>query len=211
MLTAQVYLHAGSVGASDASTKDEWGAHVGEWVARGMWEPATLAAIEQSRKGARECNKVSISPLELPTVALMVVVAGHTAGTTIRTAWALLEQAGIPQLFLRCDNLGSVSVVESHRAHSAPMRAALEILEKVERLCGLKIRLEHIVSDENVVTDALSHNKLDVVANIFKRAGATLRTVPQDEIIPAIGMPLHAVASAAEQTVREAYLSGLKA
>ena len=203
------YLHMGSVGASDASTADGLGTHSGGVVACGMWEPETAEAIQRSKDKETHGGKVPISPLELLKVAMKIVVTVETHAETIRKEWKALGQIGNPQLFLRFDNQCTVYAPESRRAYSPSMRAALAIVQGVEKTYGIFIRLGHIASEDNIIADSLCHNDMEIPRTIFNKAGRGMRLFPMHTNMRRINGSLQDFARQVERTVRAAILAGL--
>ena len=201
------YLHMGSVGASDASTTDGWGTHSGNMVAYGLWDSETIAAIQRSKNKETDGEKISISPLELLTVALQIIVTMETHEETIQEKWKALGQSGNPQLFMRCDNQSAVDVLESRRAHTPSMRASLAIVQEVEEVYGVFVRLEHIASEDNIIADALSHANMEIPGKIFDEAKAQMCMFSTNTFLPRINGSLQKFAQEGECKVRTAILS----
>ena len=195
------YLHGRMAAAADASTADGWGAHVGVWCANGMWSQATKDAIERSKEKEKTGDRVSTSPLELMTQALLLVLVMEVMGEELRRRW---KGKGPMQVVLRCDNQSSCDVVLSRRPQSDAMREALRILEEVEKAYGVHVRLEHIPTDMNVIADRLSHARLEEVEQIFAKAGCAPKFLPEEQEV--MGSTLMAFATSAEKRVTQALL-----
>jgi hypothetical protein len=120
--------------AADASTSFGCGFHIGGMSASFEWEAATVKAIEAGRSRSLRVARVSISPLELMTQALLAAAVGERIGCSN------IENG---QVILRCDNKSAYDVVASRRPHSPAMRVALTLLEAVEKAYGLLVRLEY--------------------------------------------------------------------
>lgn len=200
------FWHGGIAVSADASTNDGFGLHVGGVCAAGRWEPATFCAIENSRKklpGVR----VSISPLELATQALLLAAVGIIVGDVSE------GRIGNGQIVMRCDNKSSCDVVNSRKPKSPAMRIAMRKLEEVEHAFGFKVRLEHIATEDNTVVDALSHctgAKRDVTTQaceaILTAQGRVMTWLDEDSVIPlkAGAISFSAFALETERAVREA-------
>lgn len=164
--------HGGWLAPGDASTTDGWGVVNNQVGMSGIWEDATKEAIERNAAKAREGDRVSISPLELMTVAFLLCVVMEASGPI----WEEKKgDRGVIQLVMRCDNKSAVDVILSRRPHSPAMRVALDIVELVESNYGVRVRLEHIKTKENVVADALSHDNWEKAGRMFETAGTEFK------------------------------------
>jgi len=189
------YLHGGTAVSADASTSYGCGFHVGGHVAAFKWEAATLDATEASRTKKLRAVRVSISPLELLTQALLAAAVGERIGCSG------LENG---QVILRCDNQSACDVVASRRPHSPAMAKALELLEEVEAAYGLKVRLEYIRTDLNRTADALSKGDFPAAAAALKMQGRKLVAIDVSARLRVNGNPsIAAFALAAERAVRD--------
>lgn len=189
-----VWWHGGVEVAADAATVGGWGLHVGGLCAAGQWEEETLRAIENSRTKRKDRERVSISPLELLAQALLLAVVGLACG-----------RVGNGQVVMRCDNQAAVDVVASRRPKSPAMRLALEKLEEIERLFGLKAKLEFIGTKENVLADALSRGAEEIVGEVLGQRGRERRSFDMSTSLGA--MTLECFAVQAEREIRGALLN----
>ena len=139
--------------SGDASTSDGWGFFIGPYFTSGLWDEATIAAISRCTAVVKEVDgdQISISPLELWVQALISFALGSEFQSLL---------AGILQFVARCDNQSSCIVVDTRRASSPAMAAALMIKMEVEKSFGIRGKLEHIPTEENVIADLLSHNRI---------------------------------------------------
>ena len=192
LLRSPVYGHGGVLVAADASTKDGWGAHVGGMGAGLMWEDATKEAIEGSRSRRQTGERVSISPLEMVSQAFLLVMVGVLWGKRVG------------QVVMRCDNKACCDVVSSGRPRSPAMVKAYEWLKEVEKILGIRVRLEHTGSKENEFADALSHNDTRRIAAAAEVLGVMHVAFPLDLHLPQFNMTLAGLAREAEREVRRA-------
>jgi hypothetical protein len=190
------YWHGGTAIAADASTSWGCGWHIGGAVAALEWEAETLQAIEASRVHQVDIARVSISPLELLTQALLAAAVGECMGS---------EGYGNGQVILRCDNMSACHVVTSRRPRSEAMRAALEMIEQVEHAYGMKIRLEYLRTDLNRTADALSKGQFENARRFVEAEGRVLRWMPLEQTLKVSGHPsLRVFAREGEKRVRNA-------
>jgi hypothetical protein len=193
-----VWGHPGDAVAGDASTSVGWGIVVGWFVLFGLWEAATIAAFEASAGRFEEAGGgdggpeegeggavgdegeevadrdverdpagvelTSISPAEL-------LVTGYT----VHAVRELAGEVGLPAngcFYSRCDNDSAVRVVNAGRARSPAMTEALRVVHEEETGKGeerrLRMRLEHIRTEENKVADLLSRGDIEEAKEMVK-------------------------------------------
>ena len=174
------YLHAGMAGSADASTSDGWGAHVGTFGASGLWTDETKEAIRRSKEKEVVGDRVSISPLELLTQAFLRILVMGMCGSELNKSWGW---PGPLQLILRCDNQAAGDVIRSLRPRSLAMEESLRVLHEAECAYEVRVRLEHIRSDKNVVADHLSHGRYAKVEALFDKRGLQLQRMGEDRKI----------------------------
>ena len=103
-------------------------------------------------KGRRHGTPISISPLELLTIAFLVYLVGKIPGRD-----ELLD--GGTRFVGRSDNSSTCSVINSSRLSSAYMSETLDAVIAAERTVGLHVQLQHIPAEDNEIADHLSHGR----------------------------------------------------
>jgi hypothetical protein len=160
----------------------------------------TAVSADASRTKKLRAARVSISPLELLTQALLAAAVGERIGCSG------LENG---QVILRCDNQSACDVVASRRPHSPTMAKALALLEEVEAAYGLKVRLEYIRTDLNRAADALSKGDFSAAAAALKMQGRCMAAIDVSARLRLNGNPSFAAfALAAERAVRDTLIHG---
>ena len=195
------FWHGGWLMSGDASTKDGWGVVNHDVGLAGLWEEATKEAIQRSKEKEKVGDRVSISPLELMTVAFLLCLVMETSGPTMKEKRGT---NGVLQLVMRCDNQSAVDVMVSRRPHSPAMREALSIVEMVEAHYAVRVRLEHITSEDNVIADALSHDDWGKAIRLMGLAGCELRKAPEEMKGPIDGLSFKGFALECERRVCKA-------
>ena len=168
-LTADpVYAHPGLQGFSaDASgsadvNAEGWGIHVYGILSHGKWPSGIKQALTE--------NTISISPLELLTVAIALSIAGRYPQII----------SSCRQVILRSDSESACTVVNSMRADSVIMLEALRIFKEVKDSTGLNARLQHRPSSENTISDNLSRGAISTaVHEADELYGATVVPPPE--------------------------------
>jgi hypothetical protein len=152
VIDRRCYCHGGSAVCSDASTKDGWGVFAGCYYACGTWSAETVEAAAQFRKEQRGDASVSISPLELLTIAFLVYLVGKIHGRD-----EIL--CGGTWFVGRSDSSSTCDVINSGRLSSVYMAEALDAVIAAERAVGLRVQLQHIDAEDNQIADLLSHGR----------------------------------------------------
>jgi hypothetical protein len=149
---ARTYAHGGTAVCCDASTVHGWGVHVGPFYSHGKWSEATLRAA--SRNQQRGSGELSISPLELLTIAFLVLLVGEIPGGE--------EMLTASRCFVgRSDSDSSCCVVNSNRVHSPHMSAAFDAVIEAGFITTLQVKLQHLDRDSNEISDDLSKGRVD--------------------------------------------------
>jgi len=157
--------------AGDASSSVGWGVCVGPFIAFGRWADSTKAALknvksvltEQLKSPSGGMVKLSISPAELFVANLVLRLVFRVAKDKLR---------GSSRIVGRCDNSSACHAVNKRRARSVPMHTGVMMVTETERVTSLRMRLEHIPTEENVVPDLLSRGRIEEAkAILVKRWG----------------------------------------
>ena len=172
------YPLGGDSVASDASS-DGWGIQVGPFIAYGSWGAETVAALARVKKNDMEKveggSVLSISPAELFVVNLLLLLVHKVGGEQL---------CEVKRFVARCDNLSACAAVNHRRVRSVPMHAALVMLVETEGEVDLKIRLEHIRTQLNVVPDLLSRGRIEDARRLVAERWGVCEVVPfQDEVV----------------------------
>jgi hypothetical protein len=149
----------------DASGTWGYGAVVNGVCFSGMWPAGLFGKLEQYNAVTLEAetSRVSISPLELITSALVV--------------W-LADVAGAPpRILVYGDNEPAVIVNARCRAHSGPMGVALDALLAMGLRNNRRAWLVHIAGEKNIVADALSRGEQQAAFAELRRLGYSPRAV----------------------------------
>lgn len=147
-----IYWHSGMEGGnSDASasataSNKGWGVCVMGNMTGGAWDAQVRAALAK--------GLISISPLELLGSAIALEFAHQHK-------W-LPNGTVTDGVILRNDNNSACIVINTWRANSIPMLAALRIMRRVVQRCQVRVRIQHIAGERNHIADDIRRGRREL-------------------------------------------------